>query len=434
MLLVPLLLGSLAPHAAACDSELLHRFVGPSAASRFGSAVAGRADLDGDDRPDVLVGAHAPGASGTGAGGVTAFAGDDGRVLFALEGDRAGDGFGSALAVAGDRDGDGRTEFLVGAPQAAGGLGTVGLHSGVDGARLWSVSGTRSGGRFGAAVAALGDVDGDGVADLVVGAPVDDSGALLGGAVAVLSGVDGATLWTVTGVFGDQLGTAVAAAGDQDGDGTDDVLVGVPFADARAFNAGGARVYSGRDGRVLAAMDGAEVGAQLGFHVAVVGDVDGDGRADFALGAPGRDANGIDSGAVELRSSRDGSLVRTIAGPSPAASLFAAGAAGDHDRDGFADVLVGAALHDGLGSQRGLVRVVSGRDGRILLEAVGTQDLGWFGATVAPAGDVDGDGREDLLVGAPASDDDRVQPGSAFVLRGGAVREGILRRVTVGAR
>ena len=385
---------------------------------RFGAALASLGDVDGDGVPDLAVGA--PRADGPGptdaaglvqdAGRVLVVSGRDGRALLQLAGDSDHDTFGWSLAGMGDVDGDGVPDLLVGSPAGDPSSGSAAVYSGADGALLRSYVGVATGDRFGHALACAGDVDGDGVPDVLIGAPQADGAGANAGRASVFSGADGSLLFAFEGGPFDQAGLSVAGVGDVDGDGRPDVLVGVPFSDVGAFNGGSAYLLSGRDGSVLAAHHGEGAGDLLGHQVAGVGDVDGDGVPDLGLVAPGSDVGGLDSGGAFVRSGATGTLLLPIAGDQEGTWLNALAGAGDVDRDGHADLVVGAASA-GAG-EAGRLRVVSGATGAELLVVDGQRPFDWFGAAVCGVGDLDGDGLPDVAGGAPGHDDVLTKQGS----------------------
>jgi hypothetical protein len=333
-----------------------------------------------------------------------------------LAGGAAGGWFGQSVDGAGDVDGDGADDVIVGAPLGTPPEGSAHVVSGRTGAYLWSWTGDAPGDRFGYAVCGAGDVDADGVPDLAVGAPLADGGGTFAGRVRVFSGADGAVLHTFDGAAWDQLGFSLGAVGDLDGDGRDDLAVGAPLADGTAFNSGSAYVFSGASGAALYVLHGAAAGDRLGSVVRGAGDVNADGTPDLVVGIPAADVAAIDSGAVEVRSGVDGALLLAVSGTKAGEFLEVGAGAGDVDRDGYADVLVGSPAADGTGPESGLARLVSGRTGLELRTFSGRATRDWFGAAVAAAGDTDGDGRPDLVIGAPGHDDEPDKHGYAQVL------------------
>ncbi len=329
-------------------------------------------------------------------------------VVYERSAEAAGDSFGAALSLLADIDGDGVAELLVGAPRSDFGAGNGGscyVLSGAGGTQLMRIDGSSQGERLGQAVAGLGDLDGDGTPDLLVGAPFHAGAAFLAGAAFVRSGSTGGVLQTVLGQdsFG-LLGMAVANAGDVNGDGTDDYLVGSPAEDSNGTDSGGLYLFSGATGIELAHPTGDAGGDQLGTSLCGLGDLDGDGLADFASGAPFDDNNGADSGAVRAWSGATGAVLFTADGAS-AGDHFGSAIAGlgDVDGDGKGDLAVGAPSDGSAGPDAGSVRVLSGATGLELFAILGSPGQ-TLGSSVAAAGDVDGDGVPDLILGGRDGD------------------------------
>ena len=389
------------------SSPPIHSVRGASAGDRFGASVAAVGDVDADGVGDWAVGAPRAGSSLPFAGSVRVFSGRDGSELLTLEGDSASDAFGTAIAAVGDVNADGHADILVGAPRGMPTSGSAEVRSGLDGSVLWTFVGRAAGDQFGAAVAGLGDVNGDGVPDSAVGAPYSDAGGSNSGELAIHSGADGSAILRIAGGAWDQLGRSVAGAGDVDGDGRGDVVVGVPFSDVGAFNGGSMYVLSGADGRRLVTVHGTGIGDQLGFSVAGGVDVNLDGVPDLLCSVPAADVGGwIDAGAAQLHSGKDGSLLLRISGRASSEYLSAVSFQADVNGDGQSELLVGAAGASAGASEAGRVRLVSGADGHDLQVLAGVSARNWFGASVAGLGDLNADGRPDFVVGAPGHDDE----------------------------
>jgi hypothetical protein len=392
---------------------------GDQATERLGSALAGAGDVDGDLVPDRIAGSWAFGA---GAGRARVFSGADGSTLFVFTGQNPAEYLGCGVDAAGDVNGDGHGDLLV----AAYGDGTNGVESGAvwilsgaDGTVLRALHGNAALERFGVSVARAGDVNGDLVPDVIVGASGATPSGFDSGRAAVFSGADGSLLDDFPGqAANENAGHAVAGVGDVNGDGRADVAIGAWGARPQGINSGTVRVHSGLDGSLLHVFDGGGVGDYQGWAVAAAGDVDGDGFDDVAVGAPMCDAAGLDAGRVTVYSGFDGATRWIVDGPAPEGRFgWALAAAGDTNGDGVPDLVAGAPLLDLGGGRLGGAAVISGSDGSLLEVLPGEALFDSFGWAVGGPGDVNGDGFDDVLVGAPASNGPAgVDLGSAYLL------------------
>ena len=356
------------------------------------------------------------------------------------------------VAWAGDVDADGYDDLLVGARES----GAAGIYSGsayllhgplsAD-ASLSTASailrGETYGDYAGSSVAGLGDVNGDGYDDLLVGASGQDSGGGNAGAAYLLLGPVSGTFGL--GAFdarligedsGDQAGWSSSAAGDVDGDGLDDLLVGAHGSDLGGSNSGAAYLLYGPVtgelglGTASARFIGEDIDDDAGYDVAAAGDVDGDGFDDLIIGAPGCDLGGSEGGAAYLvYGAVSGDLYLSAAdariyGSAGELAGWSVSGAGDVDGDGSDDLLVGAPESSASGSAAGaaylLLGPVSGdvdlATSTARLFGEGSGDLaGW---SVAGGGDLDGDGFDDLLVGATYDDSVATEAGTTYLLLG----------------
>jgi hypothetical protein len=266
--------------------HVLRRWWGGYDGSQFGWSVAQLGDLDGDGAPELGFAARQRQDSGY---AVVVSSRTD-RTLYKLDGRAKDDRFGSCIARCGDVDFDGIDEFVVGASRSCGyqderGRGYVCIHSGADGRLIRRIDGTDEGSAFGAEACGLGDVDGDGSADVAIGAPLDsfldearseDGSAPYCGAVFIHSGLYGKLLGRLRGQEGwDQLGCALLPVPRAGGSAACDLLVGVP-------GRGEVWLISTEDFRVVKT-----IRAERGFGRALadLGDIDGDGTSDYAVAA-----------------------------------------------------------------------------------------------------------------------------------------------------
>jgi YD repeat-containing protein len=223
----------------------------------------------------------------------------------------------------------------------------------------------------------------------------------------------GDMLYTFTGMPNAALGGSVSAAGDVNNDGYDDLIVGAFLAGA---DHGQAYVFSGQDGSLLYTFTGEADGDEFGWSVSEAGDVNNDGYDDVIVGAPQNDAGGGNAGRVYVYSGQNGALLHTFTGQTTGSERlgWSVSGAGDVNNDGFDDVIVGAPQNDAGANNAGRAYLYSGQNGAVLHTFTGQasgEQLGW---SVSGAGDVNNDGFADLIVGT----NDVNVPGTARVYSG----------------
>ncbi len=402
-ILSTVLVGSVAAGSARAQ-ELLWRASG-LAGDSGGGAIASGYDLDGDGVADVVSGGQQSGGKGV----VQVYSGVDGALLYELLGDKINDQFGISVAMLPDLDGDGAADFVVGAMSndwKASDAGSAYVYSGGSGTLLKALHGQIADGRFGSRLAAAGDVDGDGVGDFLVAAYHDSTQSFNGGAVFLYSGATFAPLQSIycARKFQPNFGGSVSAGQDVDGDGVADFIVGAPNDTRVSDREGAATVYSGADGHVIWDLAGPSPVAVFGQSVALLGDLDGDGLSEFAVGAPFIDHLTFDEGSVFVYSGSDMSLRVELVG-TESRQLLGSNLAnvGDVDGDGVPDFTAGDNTGT-RGTDAGAARLFSGRTLRQLYRFDGEAAGDNFGVGLTATGDLDGDGLPDLAIGAPYSD------------------------------
>ncbi len=391
------------------------------------------ADTDGDGLPEILVGANS--AGGRAEGRVYVYPGRRGtfatEATMAIDGTENGGRFGWGLSCAGDVNGDGYVDVVVGAPYVEAWNGRVyilhGSPHGLGTTPDETLVPPETMGNFGSRVASAGDVNGDGYADVLVSAPSTDRSS---GSLMVYAGSRNGLLPTPMAVLrgtsgpGVEFGSAAAAAGDVNGDGFGDLIVGAGAAEA---GAGLAVVYLGYSGGLhetpVSTLQGSTgAGSQFGSFVSGAGDVNGDGYADVIVAASGA-TTGEDTRSGSAYVFLGGATVHTMPqlslnGPDGAYGGFgwAVSGAGDVNHDGFDDVLVGAPCARWERAEAGyphcgpgMAYVFNGRASMqsttAALAITGLGDEGsQFGCSTSGAGDVNGDGIADIVVGAYAVD------------------------------
>ena len=382
----------------------------PQEGARFGYSLAA-GDVNGDGQADIAVGAPRQNVGDNEwQGRVYVFSGADGSLLFTLDTPNPQYAeFGISVAM-GDVNGDGKADIAVGADRVDNARGRAYVFSGADGSLLFTLAppNPQANSWFGQALA-VGDVNGDSKADIAVGAKQQSVGGYdTPGQAYVFSGADGSLLFTLdtpnlqdANRFGASL-----AVGNVDGDGKGDIAVGAYQEFVGGTLAGRAYVFSGADGSLLFTLDTPNPQyAVFGYSVAV-GDVNADGKGDIAVGAINEDVGGYHVGRAHVFSGADGSLLFTLDTPfNPQGNNNRFGnslAVGDVNGDGKADIAVGApGEYEGDDVWQGRAYVFSGADGSLLLalNSPTPQMVAYFGYGLA-VGDVNGDTKGDVAVGA----------------------------------
>lgn len=417
LLLVGVLFVILTSNIAQADCVLKYTFNGFKANDGLGLSVSRAGDVNKDGYGDIIVGAPYNDSIASDAGAVYVYSGKTGALLYTLLGDSANDRFGTSVSWAGDVDNDGYDDFIVGARYASSSRGKAKVFSGRTGALIYSFSGDSPGDQFGLSVSGLGDIDGDGYDDVIVGVPYSDTAGTDRGEAFVFSGRTGLRLYTFWDGLGDRFGWSVSSGGDVNKDGVPDIVVGEPYGDSTGTDVGIVYVYSGATGYQLYHFLGEAAGDNFGLSVASAGDVNGDGYADLLIGAP----NHTNGGSVYIYSGKTGALLGAIYNPGPPVNdLFgySVSGVGDVNGDGKGDFIVGAPQNDAGGSNAGRTYLYSGATGfPLLCTLTGEASSDYFGMSGAGAGDVDRNGVPDIIAGAFGNDAGGSSAGRAYVYR-----------------
>jgi len=424
-------------------------------AANFGMSVSGAGDVNGDGFSDIIVGAEDYDAGETDEGVVFIYHGSAVGVVTTaavmLQENLTLSQFGFSVSSAGDVNGDGYSDVIVGAylynnGQANEGAAFVyhGSASGIGSVYSVLLEVNQISASFGVSVACAGDVNGDGYSDVIVGAHAYDNGENSEGGAFVYSGSSTGVNSVATAVLeinqvGAELGRSVCAAGDVNGDGYSDVIVGAHQFDNGENNEGAAFVYHGSATGLSTIPnnipdDANQSFAYFGNVVASAGDVNGDGFGDVIIGSYGFDDGPYtDEGvAFVYHGSASGlslspNSILDDADQSNALFGNSVASAGDVNGDGYGDVIIGANKYDEIASidegrafvYHGSASGLSASPNSILDDA--DQADAWFGISAASAGDVNGDGYGDVIVGAWWFDDGpNTNEGRAFVYHGSA--------------
>ncbi|MFT7620570.1 MAG: hypothetical protein ACI97A_004227, partial [Planctomycetota bacterium] len=287
------------------------------------------------------------------------FSGADASMIHSKFGSQAGSELGFTVSQAGDYDQDGTPDFMAGIPffdNSGVDKGKVRIFSGLTGLTIQSLFGTSANAQFGRALSACGDVNGDGIPDIMIGAPL--SGATFGGEVSILSGVTSSVIQFFVGTPGSNLGWGLTGLGDLDEDGFDDYAIGGPGIGVGGTDTGFVSVYSGISGLPIHSSSGQGAAEYFGREVRNAGDVNGDGVTDMIIGSPLSDQFFMDAGRVTVTSGKDSSILFNYFGQATTANVgVSVAGVGDLNFDGFADVIVGSSAQNGPAVHSGVARL-----------------------------------------------------------------------------
>lgn len=424
--------------------------------AQMGYAVASAGDINKDGYSDVIVGSPywEDGQNNEGAAFVyfggkpdaqTAPIGINPGNLMTFQPDQVDAAFGLSVAMAGDVDADGYSDFLVGAPlydkdQKDEGVAFL-YHGGANGFEANEteiLERNQAGSLMGFSVAGAGDVNADGASDIVIGARFFTDGQALEGAAFVYYGnlnsapISSQAPTTLQMNYADsRFGHSVSTAGDVNGDGYSDVIVGAYLFDNGQQDEGVAYIFQG-SGQAIntfpsTTIEGNQMEAHCGESVSAAGDVNGDGYGDVLIGAKWFENGQNNEGAVFVHYGSKTGLV-----PTPGATIesnqaegwlgSAVASAGDVNGDGYSDIIIGCYTYDHGQNDEGQVFIYHGSASSIgpdTKSVSGSNKSGALsGASVSTAGDINGDGLDDIIVGAPYFDGGLVDEGAIFISYG----------------
>ena len=422
---------------------------GAEQGAEFGYAVAGSGDVNGDGFADVLIGApHATLVNYRAGAAYLYYGGRGGLALtpaWVTGGRQSGESYGGSVTGAGDINKDGYADLAVGAyryknDDSTPDEGAVFVYYGSPNGPLtgagWLQESNQKNAQYGYSVSGAGDVNGDGYDDLLVGARWFDTDAANTGAAYLYyggpDGLDTEPAWEFSGgQAGASLGSSLAGGFDANGDGFTDILIGAPYFDQGQEDEGAVYLFYGSPDGPEDAADwiayGNLINAWLGSAVTGLGDVNGDGYDDIALGAPNapNPAGGEGLVLMFLGSASGPGLYANWTGGLPQAATGygrSVAAAGDINRDGLNDLVVGANLYTNDQVAEGALFVyagnASGLESTPIWMAEGNKAETQFGFATGTAGDINLDGCDDLIGGAPEYRIGTDPVGRAFVFMG----------------
>jgi tetratricopeptide repeat protein/FG-GAP repeat protein/VCBS repeat protein len=392
--------------------KVVREWDGEAANDQFGWIARNIGDVDGDHVPDVVTSAPTKAIGGENAGRIYVYSTRTGARLWTADG-HPGDQLGTGVEAAGDTNHDGTPDVVAAAP----GGGYARVYSGRDGRVLFTMKAEHTDDHFGQHASGAGDVNHDGYADVIVGAPFNNAGGEGAGRAYVFSGKDGALLLTLTGSQAhDAFGSAVAGYTDKD---RVILIVGAPG--AGPGHTGRTYVYNALAQKPQFVIDADDTGHALGgMFLSIPGDVDGDGVPDVYASDWSNSAKGPSTGRVYVHSGKDGHRLLALTGETAGEGFGTSpSVAGDVDHDGHADLIVGSWQYAGAAISGGRASLYSGRDGHLVKTFTCRIPGDTFGFDAVTLGDVDGDGSSDFLITSAWSGIHGFHSGRVFIISSG---------------
>jgi hypothetical protein len=397
------------------NGSVLWQKHGASSYAELGRSIIAIGDSNGDGIGDLLLSQPmASTGSLTRNGVVELISGNSYINIWTAEGTRDGEMLGAGTKVVDDVDGDGLQDVLTYSPEASTNghyfNGVVTMLSSADGVQLWQLEGGASLARLGEAATFGGDIDNDGFGDIVLRSPgASTNGFFDNGSISVVSGVGGTILWTQDGpAHGSAYGSSYKFINDINGDGAQDMLVGVPGESSNGLSENGAiRALSGFDGTMQWEIFGTSNFGQLGSSFIILGDVNADGSDEFATGLDTAGTQGrIDNGYLQAHSTVDGSMLWRFDGTTSGEQMGKVTLlVDDISGDGIRDIVVSSHLADVAGfGDNGKVTAIASNDGHHLWSVHGDENQEMLGKDMKSASDIDGDGIEDLYAFSSRAD------------------------------
>lgn len=395
--------------------KIIREWAGETKGSQFGWIARKIGDVDGDRVSDFTTSAPTYQVNGQPAGRVYVYSSKSGKLLW-LQTGQPGENLGMGVEGAGDTNGDRIPDVIAGAPSAD----KAYVYSGKDGKVLLALAPRDKGESFGNHVSTVGDLNNDKHDDVLVGAPGSNSAGQGAGRAYIFSGKDGTLLMTLDGEqASDAFGNAVAGYKDKT---RSFIIVGAPGAGPK--RTGRVYVYEGLSNKPKFVFDSDETGTRFGgMFLSTVGDVNADEVPDIYVSDWMNSAKGYSTGRIYVFSGKDGKQLLALTGENRFDGFgIGVADAGDFNRDGHADLIIGAWQHSSGAHSGGRVYLYSGKDGSILQTYTSRIPGETFGFDATGIDDVDGDGVIDFLLTSAYSGIKGFQSGRVYIISGKAAQ------------